>query len=114
MRDGIRISAALNEFSFAAICLTVIACSVGYFYAHREQPQAPPCPAAEAKAPEITIEQTFYIPVPAPTVTVVPPDSGFTPDPSLDRAPKPEGDQDPVFEHREPVITSALRQPMPE
>jgi hypothetical protein len=115
MRDGIRISAALNEFSFAAICLTVIACSVGYFYTHREQAAAPPAPCpvvAQAAAPTITIEQTLYIPVPPPAA-VVPPDT-FTPDPSLDGAPKPEDDQDPVFQHREPVITSALRDPMPQ
>lgn len=113
MRDGIRISAALNEFSFAAICLTVIAVSVGFFYTHREQAAPAPCPVAQA-APQITIEQTLYIPVPAPAAA--PPDSGFTPDPGLDGAPPPTKDdeKDPVFEHREPVITSALRDPMPE
>jgi hypothetical protein len=112
MRDGVRISAALNEFSFAAVCLTVIAVAVGYLYAHRELPQAPapapPCPIAE-KAPEITIEQTFFIPVP---VYQAPPSPGFTPDPNLDGAPPPAEEKDPVFEHRTPIITSALQQPM--
>jgi hypothetical protein len=88
MRDGVRLSVALNEFSFAAA--------------------PPPCPVAEAKAPEITIEQTFYIPVPAPTVTVVPQPQGD----DQDNGVKPDEEKDPVFEHRTPIITSALQQPM--
>jgi len=123
MRDGLRVSFALNEFVVAALCITVIACSVGYLYTHALHPAAlaAPTPACEAKGPEITIDQVFYLPVPTTIVKIqapaaVPPDAGFTPDPNLDRPPEPSTkpeQPDPVFDHRPPIVTSALKQPMP-
>jgi hypothetical protein len=108
MRDGLRFSVAMNEYVLSAICITLLALGVGYEATHRVYPApAPvPCPTvAYTTPPTITIEQTIYVPVPA---QVAPPDE-FTPDPNLE---KPQDDSDSVFEHRAPVITDALRQPM--
>ncbi len=103
MRDGLRFSVAVNEFVMAAMCITVLACAVGYFYVHRPQPAPAPAEAcAPQPPPTIEIMQTFYVPV---AVRVEEP------------APKQDSilqDDDPVFRHRVPVVTDALRRPMPE
>jgi hypothetical protein len=108
MKEGI--SVTLTEFSLAMILIVALGLGVGFEYIHRPIPQPAPEPCA-TKPPEITIEQTFYIPVPAPVVQVVPQPPADTPDVV---APHDEDDQDPVFQHRTPIITDALRTPMSE
>jgi hypothetical protein len=113
MRDGLRFSVALNEFVVAAVCFTIAVCTVGYLYTHTPH-AAPAQEACVVKEPTITIEQTFFIPVPAPKVNVKiqlpkPLPHVTTPDTNV----QPEQEPDPVFEHRTPIITSALQQPMP-
>jgi hypothetical protein len=109
MRDGLRFSVAMNEYVLSAICVTALALGVGYEATHRTYPApAPvPCPTVTAAAPTIEIHETIYVPVPAPATVTLPDE--FTPDPNLE---KPQDDSDPVFEHRTPIITDALRQPM--
>ena len=111
MRDGLRFSVAINEFVVAAICITVISCSVGYFaHAHRPVPAVASVPlpvtSCQTSEPTITIEQTFYIPV--PKVVVVTPETEVTPDQDDEQKPLNEN-----FQVRTPIITDALQQPMP-
>lgn len=114
MRDGLRFSVALNEFVVAAVCVTVIACTVGYLYTHMPRPvPAPVQDACASKEPTITIEQTLFIPVPATVVKVIVPQvkpQVVTPETNV----QPEQEADPVFEHRTPIITKALQEPMPD
>jgi hypothetical protein len=107
--NGLQFSVSVTEFALSAILIVVLALGVGYEYTHRTYPPvaAAPCPAP-IFSPTISIQPTITIPAPAP-VAVTPPDE-FTPDPNLE---KPEQQDDPVFQHREPIITSALRDPMP-
>ena len=104
MRDGLRFSVAMNEYVLSAICITALALGVGYKATHRTYPPvaAAPCPTITVAAapPTIEIQQTIYVPVPAPQVET--PDTEVT----------PQDDSDPVFEHRTPIITDALREPM--
>ncbi len=101
MRDGLRFSVAMNEYVLSAICITALALGVGYEATHRAYPPvaAAPCPTVAAP-PTIEIQQTIYIPVPVPQVQT--PDTDVT----------PQDESDPVFEHRTPIITDALRQPL--
>jgi hypothetical protein len=104
MRDGLRFSVAINEFALSALCITVIACAVGYFHARRPQPAPAPAEVcAPQPPPTITITQTFYMPVKVDVET---------PSPTPEQGEKEK--IDPVFAHRVPVITDALRHPMPE
>lgn len=98
--DGLNVS--VTEYGLSAILIVVLALGVGYEATHRTYPPvaAVPCPAA----PAITFSPTIEV---HPTVTLPAPDA--TPD---DPAPQPEEQSDPVFEHRTPIITDALRQPM--
>lgn len=127
MRDGLRFSVALNEFVVAAVCVTVIACTVGYLYTHRTQPtvvvQAPapaPCPPPSA-APTITIEQTIFIPVPASRAKGMheyfgendgdnAPDT-FTPDPNLDHPPTPQDDNGTTLDDQSRSVIISFEHP---
>jgi hypothetical protein len=117
MKTALRIHVALNELVVGMICVTILVGAVAYFKVH----QAPkPCPVAAASTePTVEISQIiYYIPVPVkvnihvdqpkPVPPVVNPEIG------PESAPKEEEQPDPVFEHRTPVITSALRTPMSE
>lgn len=128
MRDGLRLSIALNEFVVGAVCVAVSACTIGYLYTHMPPKPVPAqAVACSPKEPEVTIESiVYFIPVPAPKVNVkviVPP----TPKPTVatpDADVQPDSDDsgaravklakaDPVFPHRKPIITPALREPSP-
>jgi hypothetical protein len=136
VRDGLRVSFALNEFVVGAVCVMVSLCTVGYLYTHMPPKPAPaPAVACAPKEPEVTIESiVYFIPVPAPKVNVkviVPPakkeyfgeddgDGTAAPKPN---SVQPESDDsgaralklakaDPVFPHRKPIIPPALRQPI--
>jgi hypothetical protein len=125
MKTALRIHIALNEFVVGAICLTVLVASVAYFKVHHSAAPAAPAPIkVECTVKEPTVEISkivYYIPVPVKvTVKVEPPPAPaqnpdvFIPDPNLDHAPPPQPEADPVFQHRTPIITSALRTPMSE
>jgi hypothetical protein len=96
----------MNEYVLSAICITALALGVGYEATHRAYQPVPvaPCPTVTVAAapPTIEIEQTIYVPVPAPAPQVETPDTEVT----------PQDDSDPVFEHRTPIITEALREPL--
>lgn len=101
--DGLQFNVSLTEYALSAILIVALALGVGYEATHRTYPPvaAAPCPPVTVTMPPtIEIHETIYIPVPAPTV--VTPDTEVT----------PQEDSDPVFEHRTPIITDALRQPM--
>lgn len=113
MKDGLSFSVDVNEFALAAILIVVLALGVGYEYIHRPLPIIPvpaPTDACASKEPTITIEQTFYIPVPAPAV--VPP-AEFTPDPNLDKPPVPHEDDDnqPIADPSRQVLLSSADLP---
>jgi hypothetical protein len=124
MKTALRIHIALNELVVGMICITILVGAVAYFKVH----QAPkPCPVATVKPAEPTVEISqiiYYIPVPVTVKVKVempkpepPVPNVFIPDPNLDHAPPPQTQpdaEDPVFQHREPIITSALRTPMSE
>lgn len=116
MRNGLRVSFAMNEFVVAAMCLTVIVCSVGYFCANAPRPTQVAPPAGEACVHQpgvITIWQTIHV-TPSKVRVVVPPapkkeyngeDDGdyAAPDSGV------KGQDDPVFKHRTPIVTKALQ-----
>src|SRR5271154_859208 len=111
MRDGLRFSVAMNEYVLSAICITALALGVGYEATHRAYPPAAaaPCPPVTVAAapPTIEIQQTIYVPVPYSYSS-----SKDTQQPDVDTPdPQPQDDSDPVFEHRTPIITEALREP---
>jgi hypothetical protein len=135
MRDGFRLSIALNEFVVGAVCIAVSACTVGYLYTHMPPKVAPaPAVACAPKEPEVTIESiVYFIPVPAPKVNVKvvipkPKKEYFGEDDGDNAAPdtnvKPQNNSlsdspslslakaDPVFPHRKPIIPPALKQPI--
>jgi hypothetical protein len=106
--NGLQFSVSVTEFALSAILIVVLALGVGYEYTHRTYPPvaAAPCPAP-IFSPTIEVQPTIQLPAPAVT-----PPNDFTPDPNLEKPPA-EDQSDPVFQHREPIITSALRDPMP-
>lgn len=127
MRDGLRVSFALNEFVVGAVCVMVSICTVGYLYTHMP-PKATPAPtvACGPKEPEITMSIVYFAPIPAPKVNVkviVPPVKPTIATPDTDVQPESDMDTehrevklakaDSVFPHRRPIIPPALRQPLP-
>jgi hypothetical protein len=122
MKTALRIHIALNEFVVGAICLTVLVGAVAYFKVHHPAAPVPVKVDCAVKEPTVEISQiVYFVPVPVKvTVKVEQPkpvqNPDFVPDPNLDHAPPPptQPEADPVFQHRTPVITSALRTPMNE
>lgn len=131
MKTALRVHVALNEFVVGAICISILVSSFAYWKTHRPVAPAPVKADCTVKEPTVEISQIIYFLPTAPKVivkVVVPkpeafssskdnqPPDGFTPDPNLDHAPPPQPEQqpDPVFEHRIPIVTSALRTPMNE
>jgi len=115
MSDGLQFNVSFTEYALSAILIVVLALGVGYEATHRAYPPvaAAPCPpptVTVTSPPTIEIHETIYVPVPYSSSKDTQLPDELTPDPNLE---KPEQDQnDPVFEHRTPIITDALREPM--
>ena len=107
--NGIRFSVRIDVITVAIISVAVCAFTL-MALVHYHKPASAPVVACqpEVKQPTIEITQTFFIPVPKVIVKKV-----YLPTPpNTQVVPQPEEQTDPVFKHRTPIITSALREPL--
>ena len=120
MRHGLRFSVALSEFATAAALITIAACSVSYFYVRHSTDQH----ANAACVVKETVIENHYITVPAPIVRVRVVVPKPEPQPKTDMFIEPEkqkvwdndnlpsASEPPTFDpDKQPIITTALRQP---
>jgi len=120
MKTALRVHVALNEFVVGVICISIIVCSFAYWKTHRPAAPAPVKADCTSKEPTVEISQIiYYIPTaPKVIVKIVMPKPAEPFSSSKDNQqpdqPEPAPQTDPVFEHRVPIITSALRTPMNE